>query len=79
MHPGAPAGKRCGTIHDHFAFARDNPQQGGSGIAFPAAKTGSYGFHTRPTHGEPLPAPQHSGTAESGGVASMLPYLDCSS
>lgn len=72
MHPSASAGKCCGRIRYHFAIQRNNPQQGGFVVAFPAAKTGSYGFHTRPTHLQPHSAPQHS-----GGVAfhAALPRL----
>jgi hypothetical protein len=74
MHPGASARKCRGTIRNHLAIAHNNPQQGGFVAALPAAETGSYGFHTRPTQAEPLSTPEHS-----SGVAfhAALPRLLC--
>lgn len=74
MHPGAPTGKHFGMIRNHFTIPRDDPQQRGCADALPAAKTGSYGFHTRPTHLQPLSAPEHSGGIT---LHAALPRLLC--
>jgi hypothetical protein len=79
MHPGTSTGKGSGMIRHYLTVSSDDPQHGGFVGTLSAAKASSYGFHTRPFHGEHCPAATRSATIRGAGTKYRLRSMTASS